>query len=129
MVHSLKLRNQMQHSLSQGRRQCMLSPIGLIVFSRLVMGLSAKRVIIVFKNLCCERPLGGISQDHRYTRCSTLWSGLLPSSFCLQYLRILNHWAICCCFTELLGDAPLSPFHHQLDLFLHSSAHWNIRRD
>ena len=33
MVHSLKLRNQMQHSLSQGRAQCMLSPIGLPLFS------------------------------------------------------------------------------------------------
>ncbi|KAG5580254.1 hypothetical protein H5410_050881 [Solanum commersonii] len=30
MVHSLKLRNQMQHSHSQRRTQCIISPIGLL---------------------------------------------------------------------------------------------------
>ncbi|KAG5580628.1 hypothetical protein H5410_051255 [Solanum commersonii] len=42
--------------------------------------------------------------------------------------RALSRWAIWYCFAELLGDTLTTLFHHQLDLSLQGSAHWNKRR-
>ncbi|KAG5631767.1 hypothetical protein H5410_003484 [Solanum commersonii] len=59
-----------------------------------------------------EIPLGAVSHDHRCTWRSTLWSASSPFSFCLQHLRVLNHWAIWCCFADLTLElwARLRPF-------------------
>uniref|UniRef100_M1D9M8 Uncharacterized protein n=1 Tax=Solanum tuberosum TaxID=4113 RepID=M1D9M8_SOLTU len=72
--------------------------------------------------------LGAVSRDRRYTRRTTFWSISSPSCFSLQPLRALSRWAIWYCFAELLGDTSTAPFHHQLDLSLQGSAHWNKRR-
>ncbi|KAG5619954.1 hypothetical protein H5410_005172 [Solanum commersonii] len=45
------------------------------------------------------------------------------SIFCLQHSHVLRHWAIECCLAELLGDAPIAPFHHRLDLLPQGSRH------
>ncbi|KAG5576604.1 hypothetical protein H5410_056738 [Solanum commersonii] len=117
-----KFRNQMQRSLSQRRTQCMLSLIGLLVFSnqhlfqltqnqkdlyKACNGAECKgMVFIVFENLYCNGSLGAVSRDRRYTR----------------------RWALWYCFAKLLGDTLTAPFHHQLDLSLQGSAHLYKRR-
>ena len=68
--------------------------------------------------MCCKGSLSAVSRDRRCTRRFALWSALSPFSFCLQHLRVLDHWAIQYCFAELFGDTPTAPFHRQLDLFL-----------
>uniref|UniRef100_M1DML7 Uncharacterized protein n=1 Tax=Solanum tuberosum TaxID=4113 RepID=M1DML7_SOLTU len=87
------------------------------------------QVFIVFKNWCYEGSFGAVSRDRRCTRRSAFRSGSSPFSFCLQHLRVLNHWVIWNCFAELLGDAPTALFPRKLDLFLQGSVHWNIRRE
>uniref|UniRef100_M1DUD7 Uncharacterized protein n=1 Tax=Solanum tuberosum TaxID=4113 RepID=M1DUD7_SOLTU len=57
-----------------------------------------------------------------------LWCSSLPSCTSLQHHRALGHWATWYSFTELLGDAPTSPFFCRLDPFFQGSAHWNKRR-
>uniref|UniRef100_M1DAB7 Uncharacterized protein n=1 Tax=Solanum tuberosum TaxID=4113 RepID=M1DAB7_SOLTU len=64
----------------------------------------------------------------RYARRSTFWSISSPFYFILQPLRLLSCWVIWNCFAELLDDTPTAPFHHQLDLSLQGSVHWNERR-
>ncbi|KAG5612056.1 hypothetical protein H5410_023337 [Solanum commersonii] len=66
--------------------------------------------------MCCEGPLGEVSQDRRYIRRSAL------------HLRILSRWVIWYFFAKLFGDTPISPLYRQLDLFLQGSAYWNKRR-
>ncbi|KAG5609762.1 hypothetical protein H5410_021043 [Solanum commersonii] len=82
----------------------------VIIRYNLILSYIIKWVFIVFKNWSCEGPLGIVSRDRRCTWRSDLWSGSSPFNFCLQHLRILNHWAIWCCFAKLFGDAPTTPF-------------------
>ncbi|KAG5606731.1 hypothetical protein H5410_028223, partial [Solanum commersonii] len=58
-----------------------------------------KWVLKVFKNLCCEEPLGVVGQDRRCIRRSTLWSVLSP--FSIFTLSTLEHWARLRPFTDL----------------------------